>query len=306
MSKNVKSRWDDIGKRIMERKNKSPDRVADKINAILNREDELSASPIPNTTMNSQSLNTISKEENKKKYLPISKKTQIPAPNVVLRSALFGVVKRGSRKYEKNVLKTTLNGYTVKFTGEQLDQSDLDVWLECLQRCQDSPLGYTVRFAAHNFLLSIQRNTGKSDHEWLKNSLLRLKANAVEISDGKYTYIGSIIDLIYRDEKTGENCLALNPKISACFGDAGWTGITKEIRLKLKGKPLTQWLYGFYSSHAKPFPVKVATLKELCSSEIKELYKFRQILQKSLNELSAVTCWLYEIDNTDKVILKKH
>ncbi|WP_406850554.1 hypothetical protein WH390_07895 [Candidatus Arsenophonus nilaparvatae] len=66
MSKNVKSRWDDIGKRIMERKNKSPDRVADKINAILNREDELSASPIPNTTMNSQSLNTISKEENKK------------------------------------------------------------------------------------------------------------------------------------------------------------------------------------------------------------------------------------------------
>lgn len=74
MSKNVKSRWDDIGKRIMERKNKSPDRVADKINAILNREDELSASPIPNTTMNSQSLNTISKEENKKNTYPLVKK----------------------------------------------------------------------------------------------------------------------------------------------------------------------------------------------------------------------------------------
>lgn len=305
MSENLKARWAHLGERIMEKNKKLPDRLADKIDAIISGEDELSASPIPNKMITTQSVEITSPEEIEDQYLPISKKTHIPAPNVVLRSALFGVVKRGSRKYEKNVLKATLNGYTVKFTGEQLDQSDLDVWLECLQRCQESPLGHTVRFAAHNFLLSIQRNTGKSDHEWLKSSLLRLKANAVEISDGKYTYIGSIIDLIYRDELTGENCLVLNSKISACFGDAGWTGITKETRLKLKGKPLTQWLYGFYSSHSKPFSVKVATLKELCSSEIKELYKFRQILQKSLTELSEVTGWQCEIDQTDKVVIIK-
>lgn len=300
--KKLTERWEHIGERVRERNQPIPSRLLVRMNAIRNGVDNYSTQSSITEDNSAVELTQGITEET---YLPVSKKTNIPTPNVVLRSALFGVVKKGSRKYEKNVLKTALNGYTVKYTGEQLDQSDLDVWLECLQRCQESPLGHTVRFSAHNFLLSISRNTGRSDHEWLKSSLLRLKANAVEISDGKYTYIGSIIDLIYRDEETGENCLVLNPKIAVCFGDAGWTGITKDIRLQLKGKPLTQWLHGFYSSHAKPFPVKVETLKELCNSDVKELKTFRQKIKKSLTELSDVTGWLCEIDNMDKVTVIK-
>ncbi|WGM13883.1 plasmid replication initiator TrfA (plasmid) [Arsenophonus nasoniae] len=238
-------------------------------------------------------------------YLPVAKKSRTPVPNIILRSALFGLVAKGTRKYEKNILKATVNGYTIKYTGEQLDQSDLDVWLECLQRCQQSPLGHTVRFSSYKFLKSIERNTGKSQYQWLHESLNRMKANAVQLSDKKYTYIGSLINEIYRDDKTGENCLILNPKIADFFGDSGWTGITKALRLKLKGKPLTQWLYGFYISHAKPLPIKVITLRELCGSEIKELKKFKQLLKKSLLELSDVTDWHCEIDTKDKVIVSK-
>ncbi|HGJ5855082.1 hypothetical protein [Arsenophonus nasoniae] len=36
-------------------------------------------------------------------YLPISNKIQTPVPNIVLRSALFGLVEKGDRKFEKNV-----------------------------------------------------------------------------------------------------------------------------------------------------------------------------------------------------------
>ncbi|HGJ5884058.1 plasmid replication initiator TrfA [Arsenophonus sp.] len=237
--------------------------------------------------------------------LPVSKKTQVPAPNVVLRSSLFGVVKRGNRSFEKNVLKASFNGYTVLFSGEQLDQSDLDVWLECLHRCQSTPLGHTVRFKPNDFLKSINRKNGKSDYLWLNESLWRLRVNDIVISDGKYTYSGSLIFNQYRNEETGESCLVLNPEIAICFGDTAWTGIAKSIRLQLKGKPLTQWLYGFYSSHYKPLPIKVITLKELCGSEVKELRKFRQMLKKSLSELSTVTGWCCEIDSKDKVIIKK-
>lgn len=303
--KNLNTRIQHIGYMIQDKAQVIPDRLAEKISAIRQgvdndigedylKQTQLEYSPIP-----------IKLSYETQPYLPASKKTQIPAPNIVLRSALFGVIKKGARKYEKNILKTTLNGCTVKYTGEQLDQSDLDVWLECLQRCQSCQLGYTVRFSSNNFLLKLGRNTGKSDHEWLKSVLQRLRTNDIEISDGKLSYMGSLIFEQYRDEETGENCLVLNPKIAVFFGDAGWTGITKSIRLKLKGKPLTQWLHGFYSSHAKPLPVKVETLRGLCGSEVKELKKFRQMLRSALSELSIATGWDCNIDKTDKVLIKK-
>ncbi|WGL93865.1 plasmid replication initiator TrfA [Arsenophonus nasoniae] len=246
----------------------------------------------------------VDQQNEKEVFLPMTKSTILPSPNVILRSALFGIMKKDNRKYEENVLKATFKGYTVKYTGKQLDQSDLDVWLECLQRCQSTPLGHTVRFKPNDFLKSIKRQNGKSDYVWLKISLLRLKTNALEVSDGKYTYIGSLIDVMYRDEETGENCLVLNPKIVSCFGDAGWTGIKKEIRLKLKGKPLTLWLHAFYCSHNKPLPIKVTTLKELCGST-STVKDFKQKLKRSLLKLSSVTEWQCSIDENDKVIIKK-
>ncbi|MFP3014707.1 MAG: plasmid replication initiator TrfA [Arsenophonus sp.] len=234
----------------------------------------------------------------------MTKSTILPSPNVILRSALFGVIKKNKRKYEDNVLKATFKCYMVKYTGKQLDQSDLDVWLECLQRCQSIPLGHVVQFKTNDFLRSIKRQNGKSDYIWLKMSLLRLKTNALEVSDGKYTYIGSLIDMIYRDEKTGENCLVLNPKIVSCFNDSGWTGITKEVRLKLKGKPLTLWLHAFYCSHNKPLPINITTLKDLCGTTT-TLKDFKQKLKRSLLKLSSVTDWKCLIDKNDKVIIKK-
>ncbi|WP_334472950.1 plasmid replication initiator TrfA [Arsenophonus sp. PmNCSU2021_1] len=291
-------------KSIWERTQYIANKIAEKKDNSIKKVKELEINnPISNGNDNNLDHNN---NVYKEIYLPISKKTQIPVPNTILRSALFGVVAKGARRFEKSILKATINGYSVKYTGEQLDQSDLDVWLECLQRCQDNPLGNTVIFSSYDFLKNIKRNTGKSDHEWLKSVFLRLRVSDIEISDGKYTYAGSLISEHYRDEKTGKNCVVLNPKLADCFGDAGWTGITKALRLKLKGKPLTQWLFGFYCSHAKPLPIKVETLKRLCGSEISELRVFRFKLRKNLFELSDITGWHCEIDEKDKVIVHKN
>ncbi len=301
--KNIKERWDNLGERIRDTNQQLPHALVEKMNSIRHGEEEVVPAPVPPKDSEKFPIpHTVHEQE--EIWLPVSKNNHIPAPNVILRSALFGVVKKGDRQFEKGILKATFNGYTVKYTGEQLDQSDLDVWLECLQRCQNTPLGNTVRFSAHDFLISISRNTGKSDHEWLKSVFLRLRANDVEISDGRYTYMGSLIFEQYRDEETGDNCLVLNPKVAACFGDAGWTGMNKTFRLQLKGKPLTLWLYGFYSSHAKPLPIKVSTLKELCGS-MSIPKEFKRILKKSLLELADVTCWQCDIDENDLVIIKK-
>ncbi|WGM08996.1 plasmid replication initiator TrfA [Arsenophonus nasoniae] len=243
-------------------------------------------------------------ETNEEIYLPISKQSNVPVPNGILRSALFGIVAKGKRKFEKSLLKATVNGYSVKYTGEQLDQSDLDVWLECLRRCQNTPLGHIVRCSSYDFLKTINRRTGKSDYEWLKSVFLRLRVNDIEISDGKYTYAGSLVFEHFRDENTGENCIILNPKIASCFSDSCWTGIDRTIRLQLKGKPLTQWLYSFYASHAKPFPIKLDTIHQLCGSN-STIKEYKRLLKKALLELSDVTGWSCKLDETNKVIVNK-
>jgi hypothetical protein len=51
------------------------------------------------------------------------------------------------------------------------------------------------------------------------------------------------------------------------FGRDGWTQIDWSIRQNLRGHPLAQWLHGFYSTHAQPYPLKIETLHKLCGSE---------------------------------------
>lgn len=227
-----------------------------------------------------------------------------PVPNAILRSALFGVVAKGARKYEQRVLKATVNGISVRFTGQQLDQSDLDVWLACLHRLGEVPAGNQVYFSIYGFLKSLGRNTGKSDREWLKNSLSRLSACLIEMGDGRYFYSGHLINDYYRDEESGESVLTLNPKILSFFSKELWTGIILDERKKLKGKVLSQWLHGFYSTHAVPHPYKVETLKKLCGSE-SDLKEFRRMLKKSLVDLSTATGWDCWIDEKDLANVKK-
>jgi hypothetical protein len=237
--------------------------------------------------------------------LPSVSEHKRAVPNAILRSSLFGVVGKGHRKYERNVLKATVQGLTVKFTGEQLDQADLDVYLECVRRCTKKSLGELVRFTAYDFLKSIGRKTGKFEYEWLKVCLTRLFVCGLELGDGRLFYDGHLINEKYRDEKTGEFVIALNPKIAKFFSGDVWTGLLLTERTTLKGKPLAQWLHGFYSSHSKPFSYKVETIKELCGSDVSALKTFKQKLKKSLADLTVATGWQCWIDESDLVNVKK-
>ncbi|MCE5165628.1 plasmid replication initiator TrfA [Plesiomonas sp. PI-19] len=224
-------------------------------------------------------------------------------PNMMLRCALFGVVGR-ERKYEDNVLKAAINGLTIRFTGKQLDQSDLDVYLECVRRCSKHPAGDSVRFFAYDFLKKIERSCGKSQYVWLSDSLRRLTASLVEISDGRIYYSGHLLDEINRDEDSKEFIISLNPKMVELFSDDLWTGLSISERNRLKGKQLSQWLHGFYSTHSNPYPYKVETIHELCGSSA-VLWKFRQTLKKSLSDLSSETGWRCKIDDSDCVSIRK-
>jgi hypothetical protein len=60
--------------------------------------------------------------------LPLWAEQKRGTPNSFLRSSLFAAVQGKDRRFMKEEVLASQNGITVKFTGEQLNQSDLDVW----------------------------------------------------------------------------------------------------------------------------------------------------------------------------------
>ncbi len=207
-------------------------------------------------------------------------------PNGILRSALFGVIRRGRRRALERESLETLEGVKIRYTGWQLDQADLDVWEHAVHLARRTPLGERVRIEPYRFLREIGRATGGKNREWQEGSIVRLKACAVEITIGRYTYCGSLIDHFWRDEATGEYYLELNPKLLALW-DGGWTAVDWETRRALQNQPLAQWLHGFYASHADAYPLKVETLRRLCGSDATRLYHFRAELRAALSTMQA-------------------
>lgn len=226
-------------------------------------------------------------------------------PNPVLRSALFGAVKRGKRAFQDAVKKASVDGVVVVHTGPQLDQADLDVWEQCLHLARSGGLGVEIRFTGNGFLKAIGRDTGKSQHVWLKGSLRRLMTSLVELEDGKKAYAGQLIHEWARDEETGHHFVKLHPKIAAMYGKDGWSQVEWEQRRALKRQPLAQWLHGFYTTHAKPFAYKVETLHQLCGSEAKHMHHFRAELREALVKMGEATGWDCAIDAADLVNVDK-
>ena len=218
--------------------------------------------------------------------LPLWPEPKRGAPNAVLRGALFAAVHKDRQYMRRKELIAAQDGITIRYTGEQLDQADLDVWEQALHLARQQALGTQCRFTEKGFLKALGRQSGKSGREWLRSAFARLTATAVEISDGRWTYGGNLLEF-YRDEATGRTVLEINPKLAKFFGRSEWTQIDWEQRQRLRGKPLALWLHGFYASHAAPYPLTVAYLHKLSGSRTKQLKHFKQNLVRALRDLEA-------------------
>ena len=109
------------------------------------------------------------------------------------------------------------------------------------------------------------------------------------VTVGRYGYEGSLIDEVSRDKETRQYVIRLNPKLSALFAADQFTQIDWTVRHALDGKPLAQWLHGYYASHAKPYPVNVATLLKLSGSENEDPSSGRQKLRKALDAVTEAS-----------------
>ena len=204
----------------------------------------------------------------------------------MLRGALFAAIQGKGRIALDRELLAAQDGITIRYTGWQLTQSDLDVWEQGLHLARTQALGTRCRFTEKGFLQALGRQSGKSGRDWLRSAFARLAGAVVELTQGSRTYGGTLLEF-YRDEDTGRTVLEINPKLAPFFGRSQWTQIDWEQRQQLRGKPLALWLHGFYATHAAPHALTVEYLHKLSGSQTKRLRKFKENLTHALRDLET-------------------
>lgn len=240
--------------------------------------------------------------------LPIWPDAHRAIPNPFARSALFtvGNPRRKRSHFEQKTI-ATFGDVKITYTGEELRQDDEDVFLQLLHISRVSPLGDEIAFTAHQMLKALGWPTNKPAYERLRRTINRLSATGVTISDpsDRYGYNGSLIRSFAWQEADGRSSRSwrvwLEPRIVALFGDTLYTRIIWQHRKELRSA-IAKWLLNLYSSHASPYPMKVATIHRYSGSTASQMSGFRRELKRALGELVDIGFLKsFEVDSADLV-----
>ena len=229
-----------------------------------------------------------------------------PVSNDMARSALFSCVQGKDRQMVKDALLASQDGIEIRFTGERLNQDDHDLLMQLVEYAKHKPLGEYTTVPAYSILKALGGKKGGSHYQQLRADILRLFAASVSVRDSerKIEYFGHLIDEAAQDESSRYWTFKFNPKLRALYDDDMYTLIDWEQRKQLKGKDLARWLQLYIASHATPFPISVAYLRDKSGSQASVLWKFRQLLKTALDDLKADHLKIIEdwfIDDNDLV-----
>ena len=222
--------------------------------------------------------------------LPAFSARQAIIPNSFARSSLFGVQARGQSDYLEQVELESWKNIRMRYTGPQLDQHDLDVWLQCLRLIDCHELGKAVEFTAHGFIKEMGKAIGRRQYEVLNRRLTRLKATAVDVQIGEEGYVGSLIERYYRHEGTGRFVIIVDPLIGSLFKDDQYARLDWDQRTQLRGQ-LAKFLHAYLPTHSTkqgPHFIGVTKLRKISKSSTRRLSDFRKLLRKSCKELDEV------------------
>ena len=222
-------------------------------------------------------------------YLSEWRKDRRGSPNSFLRSALFAAIQSKDRLDLKKADIFSQQGTTVTYTGQQLNQEDLTVWLALVDLMKKDPLGTECKFTAHEILKYMGLEIGGSGYERLNDAIVRMIACAVVIKTGTRTYMGSLIGGCDINEHTKVYRLDLNRHLVKLFGENDWTAIDWEQRKQLRHKPLCLKLHDYYSSHEQPLPVSIEFLSDITGSVNKQKADFKRKVKTALEELVKIS-----------------
>ena len=210
-------------------------------------------------------------------------------PNCFLRSALFAAIYgNATRKYLKDTLLAVQGDISIRYTGEQLSQSDLDLVMAALHLARFHPLGNVCYFKGYALLKILGRSDNKDNYLWLDSTITRLSACAVNIRIGQRVYVGNIFSSSTRDESSDIYNVIFNPDFVKLFGASDWTAVDWTARQKLTRSPLAQWIYDYAVSHVGT-KIKLETLQQLSGRENDTPRVFNQAVKRAKQMLEKAS-----------------
>lgn len=206
------------------------------------------------------------------------------APNSMIRSAVFGVVRKGRRERITKMPVAGPAGYEITVTGWRLDQHDCDIWLEVMHLARNSKPGDSIRFTMHALLKNLGRSAeGKSNYQWLKQRLEALAETTIAFdSEHEFGVMGALISSFRIDRETGEGVVRTNPEIRPL-----WESITHldiEQRLALGQNQLGKSLHAILASHAEWVPMRLDTLMHRVGAQYASIRFFKRDLKGVLDD----------------------
>jgi hypothetical protein len=118
-----------------------------------------------------ENTNRVQPHKLKHLFLPGTNELMRAMPNHIARSSLFAPVARGKKQIYKDAVLITRGDAIIKFSGEQLDESQADVWMQAIHEAMKVPFGEPVIINRATFLKSIGRQTGYCEYKWLHKTM---------------------------------------------------------------------------------------------------------------------------------------
>jgi len=211
------------------------------------------------------------------------------AVHAVFRSALFPALNfKEGRSFLKEEHIASVEGVDVFFTGEQFDQSDLDVYLELLQIARETPLGVECCFTAYSLLKALGRPTGKAQYRQLHSQIIRLCAGVVDMTDHGVRYFDSLVHGGTKEEDTAVYRIFLTAAYARFFKAGMWSSLDIDQRRSLRRNQTAKALHAYYSTHVAPGPHTYEKLAALIGLQNKNPRDVKANIIKAHDELKRV------------------
>ncbi|EON21866.1 putative plasmid-related transcriptional repressor protein [Cupriavidus sp. GA3-3] len=165
-------------------------------------------------------------------------------PNHIARSSLFAPVGNGMKSLYKDAVLESRADARIIFSGEQLDESQADVWMQAMHEASKVPLGEPVTITRKRFLESIGRHVGNWEYDWLYRTMraLSFAMLTIEVRSGDTVKlkIGTtpksdalhMIDGLAFDPETDEYKLRIDPRWHAMYSNREWARIDWSKRMQ--------------------------------------------------------------------------
>ena len=160
-------------------------------------------------------------------------------PSEITRSALFGLPRRGRRKFRENEVIESGPDLTLRYFGTELDHHDLSLWLVLLMASQGQRDDYKIRTRMSHLLKTLGRLDCGSNRKWLGSAIERLAQGSFHLECSRNIGSGKKeLNVMFHflsgaafDKNTGEIVIKLGEGKKILFGYTSLLDFEEHITL---------------------------------------------------------------------------